>query len=270
MSFCLPEASEPGGNRWLSVRVKPDGAVSIDAVAIYMYAVWGGDTLSPFEVWTGNAFGEMKARCTLPGDGLVEPSHFGAFHLTKRKWLPCASSDWCGWIGEATRYSGTVINRDIPGLWSSNIPGFVVAPPAVQVRCALSGDASSQHEGDACPPGPEGTYEWCKLPRSPYGDAGCAWHPAQLDQAMLQQMDISDGRTKYNELILEWDGFVRHLPVSVEAIFVLPQSSDTQLQEALETHAAFVSEYNLNAGVNAPPLLRYDQEKEAPFSPLQI
>ena len=44
----------------------------------------------------------------------------------------------------------------------------------------------------------------------------------------------------------------------------------TQLQEALETHAAFISEYNLNAGRwNAPPLLRYDQEKEAPFSPLQ-
>ena len=71
-------------------------------------------------------------------------TQFDSMHGGSKKWLPCEPPDWCAWIDQGTRYSGSVVNRALPGVWSETEPGFVVAPNAVRLRCAFSTDASSQ------------------------------------------------------------------------------------------------------------------------------
>ena len=77
---------------------------------------------------------------------------------------------------------------------------------------------------------------------------------------MLQQQHMSG---RYNELVLEYGQFTRHLPQSVEAIFVTPHTSYDTNERAKRVHAAFHAAY---PGANAPILI-YDPDldKYAPF-----
>jgi hypothetical protein len=70
----------------------------------------------------------------------------------------------------------------------------------------------------------------------------------QLQQAHL--------RGKYNELILEYDEWEAALPHSVEAVFVLARSSESQREWARRIHAAFLREYS--RGADETPLLLFD------------
>lgn len=155
-------------------------------------------------------------------------------HTAEQLWLPCQPSDWCSWlVGRAARFEASVVNRQSPWLWDATLPGFVVAPEAVSIRCAYSGDASTQGATSGCPRGakfdtrpreaqtpgaaaaardggqqqaggqslaseeehPVEGSAWCVRPRSPYGET-CAWREADLDEAMRQQRDQ---RHPYNE-----------------------------------------------------------------------
>ena len=78
-------------------------------------------------------------------------AQWDAMHSPSRRWLPCQPDDWCYWIGNHSRFAGSVINRQLPLLWDTKLPGFVVAPAAVSLRCAFSADSSTQHVGDTCP-----------------------------------------------------------------------------------------------------------------------
>ena len=83
--------------------------------------------------------------------------------------------------------------------------------------------------------------------------------------AMSQQLDVYAGGG-YNELILEWDGWVRRLPGACEALFVRGASNAEQQAEAHRLRAAFLREYGLG-DADGPPLVLYDEARDAtPFS----
>jgi hypothetical protein len=202
-------------------------------------------------------------------------TQFDAYHRSAtpeetRLWLPCQPTDWCYHLtdyGRQPRFSGTITNRQLPGLWDPSLAGFVINPVAVRLKCCYSADASTmgrrlgdrrREEGnDGCP------GAWCELPRSPFGDGGCKWRADQLDQAMLQQQSL---HRRYNELVFDFDAWTAHLPQSVEAIFLLPGSTPKDIRRAYAVHEAFYQDYGLSRD-RAPPLVLYDPagDVERPF-----
>ena len=214
--------------------------------------------------------------------------HRGAESGVLQLWLPCQPTDWCYWlVGASPRFSATVTNALTPGLWDAGLAGFVIDSDAVAIRCAYSGDASSQGGGSGCPAGADdgiaavstnetsadGKFvplQWCTA-RSPSGDGGCAWRPEQLIDAMSQQVHLSpvgsyNQRHSYNELVCNYMPFVDRLPHAVEALFVLSTSSTEMVTRARDVRDAFIRDFGLTQ-LDAPPVVVYDPDGSptAPF-----
>ena len=205
--------------------------------------------------------------------------HRGANPDQLRLWLPCQPTDWCHWlVGDAPRFAATVANREAPGLWDSALPGFVVSPAGVHIRCAYSADASSQGGASGCPEGADlglivaerrfpDQNSWCTERATTVVQgmiSGCAWRPSQLDQAMQQQLKYGG---RYNELVLNYAPFVARLPDAVAAIFVLQGSSAHERDKARRVQNAFCHEFNLTAA-SGPPVVMYDPTA-SPDEPFQ-
>ena len=84
-----------------------------------------------------------------------------------------------------------------------------------------------------------------------YTGHDCCWPPEQLDLLMLQQ-ELAHRR--YNELVFDPELWVRRLPFTIEAFFVLPGSSPEDLSHARAEHASFLKEYHISA-VEVPLLV---------------
>ena len=114
-----------------------------------------------------------------------------------------------------------------------------------------------------------------------YGDGGCAYwlgEPLtgldadmapfyggkQLRELMHQQIHLEG---VYNELILNYLPFVEHLPWAIEAIFVQPATSDSDLARAARVRQAFKREFGLPEA-RTPPLVMYNSsdDRGQPFS----
>mmetsp|Transcript_76562 Transcript_76562/g.127635 ORF Transcript_76562/g.127635 Transcript_76562/m.127635 type:complete len:337 (-) Transcript_76562:148-1158(-) len=125
--------------------------------------------------------------------------------------------------------------------------GFVLRPSLIKLLCAFARDAGSGWNGvgachaaygSACVPGCGNPPRWCgalhqqeanghrccaygKCPGPPY-----PWRPEELVGMLKQHAELGETfkgigtYTGYNEVILESDNFVDHLPYSVEAIFI--------------------------------------------------
>ena len=209
---------------------------------------------------------------SLPHEAGVFVTQLDAMHQPQAPWLPCRPADWCYFAG-ADRFSGSVLWPQRTGLWSNDLPGFVIHPAAVELRCAYSGDGSTQHPGDPCPSrGEHGSslnghvsIEWCMW-RNPNGDGGCAWRPGKLDDAMRQHAYMGG---RYNELVIEYAPFVAHLPASVEAIFLTPTTSADEQARALRVRSAFRAAFADQLAHDATPLVMYDPVA-SPAEPFQL
>jgi len=72
---------------------------------------------------------------------------------------------------------------------------------------------------------------------------------------------------EHNEVVLAAPDYVDHLPSSLEAVFMLPQTADTgntYEAQARSAHRAFLSEYRLDA--SRVPLVQFERHRDPPFS----
>ena len=76
------------------------------------------------------------------------------------------------------------------------------------------------------------------------------------------------GRTKYNELVLSSNCWLRHLPSLVLAFYVTHRASSAEIASVVATRDEFLRNYSLPAAT--APLVAYDERRpQAPFSPFR-
>jgi len=200
---------------------------------------------------------------------------------------PCASMDRCD------RASASIISSRAPFLFSDKRMGLIIQPESVRVLCAYAGDGGTARR--KCSPTSMTCIPGCWAAGTDAGPAWCAgsscggpWKGTQLD-SMLRVHEARGGRAagfcwikqkfepqhagcKYNEVILEKASWVRNLPTTIEAFFVVEQSyqrdsalGGTWIDFARQRRLEFVRRYPT---ANAVPLLLYSQrEAEAGGQP---
>ena len=175
------------------------------------------------------------------------------------QWLPCPeTTSWCSAFRD--RFATSLINARAPYLFNNN-GGllFRMFPPSTnRIFCSYAGDGGTMTtacdppgESESCLPGcwtsvGGGGPNWC-TPSRPWQ---CAFRPEDLG-AMLQLH--MGGQGHYNEVILSTADYVRHLPFSLEAMFVLDPGDEA----TRHAHALFLARYGLSA--SDVPLLFFDR-----------
>jgi len=181
---------------------------------------------------------------------------------------PC----WCAPFGD--RFSTSILNAktvgpkgDI-GMYSTENPGFILAPWAMKVSCAYPADGGS--ESKSCKPGetncvPGCGKKWCQFdPAIPNNmDTSCAWHPEELERVLTLQ---ENANSKYNEVVVDAASWVDNLPGSIEAIFYVKGSNAEQ--QARQVHTDFLREFaDKSLSARGAPLLEMDPKNaETPFT----
>mmetsp|Transcript_36873 Transcript_36873/g.61063 ORF Transcript_36873/g.61063 Transcript_36873/m.61063 type:complete len:441 (+) Transcript_36873:21-1343(+) len=182
-------------------------------------------------------------------------------------WLPCPEP-WC-----ADRLSATLINKQVPYLYSSTARGIVINSTRVSVLCSFSFDGGTDQR-ICSPPGSSpmclpGCYrqknsgagdDWCDF-RKTYDLGFCAWHPEWLQGMMRQQLVglvAREGLTAcgkpqclYNEVVLDGQAWLAQLPEAVEAFFVPTGAPPSEERAARDARRAFLSRFHVSAS-NVP------------------
>ena len=182
-----------------------------------------------------------------------------------KRWLPCPIDAWCSEFSD--RFAASVINKRAAYLF--NTDGgliFRMSPGHLnRIYCSFQADGGSM-TATCLPPGASDTClpgcwkdqpNWCTQER-PWQ---CAFRPEHLGTMMQMQEDTHSA--VYNEIILSTEHFMRHLPSSLEAMFVT-SPSDMQTRRA---HRQFLDTYSLTAR-EIPLLLYTKNSKQGPFSEL--
>jgi hypothetical protein len=116
-----------------------------------------------------------------------------------------------------------------------------------------------------CPPPSGGRAPWCTS--AELRGATCAWSgdfgPSdgenKLEQCLRQQVKYrgTDGiASAYNELVIDPREIIAQLPSSIEGAFYSAAADHTQMMDAVNAHARFVTAFALEA--DTFPLLVYD------------
>ena len=94
---------------------------------------------------------------------------------------------------------------------------------------------------------------------------GCSWHGVDNLHLMMEQQTIVRAGGGYNEVLLDAQPWVAHLPSTIEAMFVLAHSEARYWDDVRQVHRDFLVHYNLAEG-DGPPIVVYDP-LGAPTSP---
>ncbi|KAL1525503.1 hypothetical protein AB1Y20_020359 [Prymnesium parvum] len=225
-------------------------------------------------------------------------------HNYDQPWLPAARDRSLG-----DHFVGTVKNANmLPGLWSDDLPGVVIAPAASRLFCAYSGDGMSQGDWKSCQrpngiPPPAGCVPACNIDYQPIWcppslcndtactvpprpnefvqiistsvrpgqmlSSDCAWPPDGLKWAMKQQVLR---RKSVNEVSIDARPIIDQLPYSIEAFFVTSMNFLEKLERAIEAHQDFLEEYAITD--DSVPLLLYTSragyEKDTSAPPFSV
>ena len=182
-----------------------------------------------------------------------------------RRWLPCPTSvSWCAEFGD--RFASSIINRRMNGLF--NTQGgliFRTSPAEVnEILCSWAADGGTMEKvchplgpSEDCMPGCwMETPNWC----TPQRNWQCAFRPNDLQSMMRVFEAATNGNDNtYNEVIVDALYYVRHLPNSLEAMFVKSAGDQTTRR----AHANFLAAYGLTA--DDVPLLLYTGNRGGPF-----
>lgn len=118
-------------------------------------------------------------------------------------------------------------------VYSYSLAGLLLSPQHNQLRCAYAFDTGSKQWNGAC-------NGWrCSDTEDvdTHANGGCAFNPSGLLRMLEIQTELRkrgwkppfkvfDDHKFYNELILDDQYFVHHLPQSIEAVFYLPTACD--------------------------------------------
>ena len=213
-------------------------------------------------------------------------------------WEPCADDEFCARAGD--RLAASVVNPLMPHLYSSDAGGVVVSPQHARVLCAFHGDGNDLgrfcrdptdwlkmavvREADgSCVPGCTSRFGWCDDKWNPCPlceEVPCAWRPAglakmaeahvaKLESWRAQHQGCAKGghagRSRcHNEVVLDADAWVAHMPYTFEAVFVQGASTAASAADATRAHAMLLRRYNLDAQ-QLPLVAYYEEEPEEPF-----
>ena len=187
-------------------------------------------------------------------------------------WNGCrGSSTWCF---QLDRFSSSLLNHRLPHYFNQYFSeitgapkgGFIVSTAIASnggVRCMFAMDAGTL-SSSGCP---SGNCEGCQL------DGSCGnwcWYRGDQLKLLLQMHErrAADGTgcgqatCDYNEIIVDYDTWVSHLPQIIRAIFFPAGEAEA---EALSrrVHAAFVETFPQAAA--STPLVSFDGERRHPF-----
>ena len=96
---------------------------------------------------------------------------------------------------------------------------------------------------------------WCDEHKDVYSsNNNCAWKPDQLG-LLARQQDFMDAN--YNEIVINPQALVHHLPHSVLGVFFHSAGGDWARVESASVHARFLADYHLSAA--RFPLLEYHE-----------
>ena len=185
-----------------------------------------------------------------------------------KRWLPCPSTKtWCAKFRD--RFAASLINAQLPYVFN-DAGGLIFRmfpSSANRIFCSFGGDGGTMT--NMCrPPGETATClpgcwrdkpNWC----TPTKTYQCAFKPGDL--GMMQHSHLTQrDPAHYNEVILSTEHYVRHLPRSLEAMFVQDlQSSD--YHDTRRAHSLLLEEYGLTA--QDIPLLLFNQHNlHTPFT----
>ncbi|KAL1505014.1 hypothetical protein AB1Y20_008777 [Prymnesium parvum] len=191
-------------------------------------------------------------------------------------WLPCHEARWCGNLRD--RFAASLVYRSHSHVYSKGEGGFVVDPDRARVLCSYHGDGHSMAKAcvpsgvsEECVPGCGGGYAgcdvvektaWCACERAEFL---CAWKPDELEQMMRQQQrEAANGFLDlkgYNEVILDAETWLAHLPGTIQAVFAMKNSEETYKSRAKAVHERFQQEFGVRI-----PLLYYSHDQDPPFS----
>lgn len=176
------------------------------------------------------------------------------------KWLPCPASAWCGAFRD--RFASSVINARAAYQLFNNAGGLIfrMSPPAYnRIFCSWAADGGTMEK--VCEPPGESQYClpgcWIEVPNwcTPVRNWQCAFKPNELG-AMMRMYETTNAN-HYNEVILDANWYVQHLPDSLEAMFI----KDINDQDTRRSHAQFLERY---PGADVP-LLLYTGNLAEPF-----
>ena len=182
-------------------------------------------------------------------DGLSNPG---------REWEPCVKCK------SPNRFPTSLAFPGHTDIYSNGPGGWIIRPIGVGILCSCYADCGSQGwgaqtvgcAGRACDPS--------------YGvkQFGCNWKGPETLQQMMEQQVVVRAGGGYNEVVLDPGQWAKHMPRTVEAMFVLPRSRPADVQKVRRVHAEFCKAYGLK-GEKAPPIVVYDPSGQtlAPFRP---
>lgn len=175
-----------------------------------------------------------------------------------REWEPCVKCK------SPNRFPTSLAFPGHTDIYSNGPGGWIIRPIGVGILCSCYADCGSQGwgaqtvgcAGRACDPS--------------YGvkQFGCNWKGPETLKEMMEQQVVVRAGGGYNEVVLDPGQWAKHLPRTVEAMFVLPRSRPADVQKVRRVHAEFCKAYGLK-GEKAPPIVVYDPSGQtlAPFRP---
>lgn len=102
---------------------------------------------------------------------------------------------------------------------------------------------------------------------------GCSWYGEEhLEYMITQQVQVhgtDSGTDGHNELVLDVRPWVRHLPGTIEAFFVLPYSKAADIDRVRSVRNDFLSHYQLEPEM-AVPILLFDPKGERTLRPFSL
>lgn len=188
----------------------------------------------------------------------------------EKPWEPCPQV-WkgrplmCGKFGD--RFPSTIIYPGQVQIYSKGSGGFVIRPSTAEILCSYDHDGLTMKPEKTCTP--PGVSDECtpgcgreRCPEDPFWR--CAWPPDKLKQMMEAHQARKGRAADHNEIVLDADSWVRNLPRTVEAVFMLAGADEKYAQAAREVHRALLSEYGITE--STIPLVVFDPLKDPPFS----
>lgn len=188
----------------------------------------------------------------------------------EKPWEPCPLV-WngrplmCGKFGD--RFPASIVYPGKLQIYSKGAGGFVVRPSAVEILCSYDHDGLTMKPEKTCsPPGVSSTCTpgcgWERCPEAPFWR--CAWPANKLKQMMEAHQARTGRAADHNEIVLDAASWVRNLPSTIEAVFILSGSEEKYVEVARNVHRDFLTQYRLT-DANLP-LVTLHLDREIPFT----
>ena len=198
--------------------------------------------------WLRDVFLHGAPSNTLAETGIIVRQFDGLSDIDGGKpWLPCPPTRWCA--SYASQWPASIINAKTPLLYYEEEGGFIIDSTLCRIHCAYASDGNSMGKfcsndsNSSCIPGCYPRGQQCQeLGR----DWDCSFDPSSLRGALQAQLDRCHGGNRpgvcesHNEVVVDTQSVVEHLPSSIKAFFFL--KSPTKAQTARQS---FLTAYGL-------------------------